>query len=181
MTEKLNELKMLSDDEITNEYVLGKIVRYNHRCRLQNESVAEHSFFVSLFCLKIMAKLNLDVSTERQVLILAALHDTAESKTSDIPHDVKEHYPEMEEILEKIEKDYYEKHWKRFFQDVYRPDDLVYNILKLADSYSVYQYCLNEISLGNNSDEIKAIKHDAFNRIALWTKKINDSCKQNER
>lgn len=180
--EQLNKLKILEDEEISNEYVLAKIIRYNHRCRLQDESVAAHSFFVSLFCLKIMAKLNLDVQTERQVLILAALHDTAESKTSDIPHDVKEHYPEMEDILAKIEKDYYEKHWKRFFQDVYKPSDLVYNILKLADSYSVYQYCLNEIDLGNVSNEIIRIKFDAMSRIQMWTEKINNCMKQkNER
>ena len=82
-------LERLSKQEVLHEYVLSKITRYNNRKRLQNESVAEHTCFVSIFCLKILAQLNLDHEIERQVLILAALHDTPESVTSDIPYNVK--------------------------------------------------------------------------------------------
>ena len=132
-------LELLNDKEVMDDYVLGKMIRYNHRHRLQDECVAAHSFFVSLFCLKIMAKLNLDHETERQVLILAALHDTAEIKTSDIPHDVKARYPDMQAILDRIEKEYYEEHWEKYISDVYKPSEMVYNIIKLADAYSVYR------------------------------------------
>lgn len=166
-------LELLNDDEVMQEYVLGKIIRYNHRCRLQDESVATHSFFVSLFCLKIMAKLKLSVETERQVLILAALHDTPESKTSDIPHDVKSRYPEMEKILAEIEDDYFSENWSTFQKDVYKPQNIAYNIVKLADAYSVYQYCLNEMSLGNMSNDIMTIKTESVKRIFCYTEKVN--------
>lgn len=156
-----------------NEYVLGKIIRYNHRSRLQDESVAEHTCFVSLFCLKILAQLKLDHETERKVLILAALHDTAESRTSDIPHDVKANYPEMQKILDKVESDYYQEFWKDYLEEVYNPGDLVHNILKLADAYSVYQYCLNEKSLGNISNDIKDIVSESYERIKKYTEIIN--------
>ena len=115
---------LLSDDEIMSEYVLGKIVRYNNRRRLQEESVAEHTCFVTLFCLKIMAQLKLDHEMERKVLILAALHDTGESVTSDIPHDVKTNCPQVKLILNKIENDYYEKNWKNYFTGIIKPDKL---------------------------------------------------------
>lgn len=166
-------LDMLSKEEITSEYPLCKIIRYNHRCKLQNESVAEHTCFVSLFCLKILAKLKLDHEAERKVLILAALHDTAESRTSDIPHDVKTNYPEMQRILDKVEEDYYEEVWPDYKEEVYKPGDLCYNILKLADSYSVYQYCLNEKALGNVSDAINEIMQDSIIRIKQYTDVIN--------
>ena len=166
-------LDVFNDDQITSEYVLSKIVRYNNRCKLQNESVAEHTCFVSLFCLKILAKLNLDHETERKVLILAALHDTAESRTSDIPHDVKANYPEMQKILDKIENDYYEEVWGDYKEEVYNPGDLCHNILKLADSYSVYQYCLNEKALGNVSDVINEITYNSMVRIRRYTDAIN--------
>ena len=52
-------LELLSKESILSEYPLKKIIRYNHRNRLQDESVAEHTCFVSLFCLKIMSQLNL--------------------------------------------------------------------------------------------------------------------------
>ena len=170
-------LGLFSDEEISREYVLSKIIRYNNRCRLQDESVAEHTCFVSLFCLKILAKLHLDHETERKVLILAALHDAAESQTSDIPHDVKANYPEIKEILDNVEEDYYLDFWTEYYEDVYKPGDLCYNILKLADSYSVYQYCLNEKALGNISDIIKEITHNSMVRIKHYTNAINQMIK----
>ncbi len=166
-------LDLLSNESIMSEYPLKKIIRYNHRIRLQDESVAEHTCFVSLFCLKIMAQLNITKEQERQVLILAALHDACESITSDIPHDVKKRYPEMTGMLDKIEQDYYEKNWKNYFNDVYKPDELVYNIIKLADAYSVYQWCLNEKTLGNSSIYITEIYLDSKERIKERTDTIN--------
>lgn len=167
-------LELLSKESIMSEYPLKKIIRYNHRSRLQDESVAEHTCFVSLFCLKIMAQLNLTHEQERQVLILAALHDTCESRTSDIPHDVKANYPEMQAILEKIEHDYYEENWKTYLGDVYKPEPIVYNILKLADAYSVYQWCLNEKALGNSSDCITEIYVECRNRLKKYIGIINE-------
>lgn len=166
-------LERLSNEQIMSEYVLSKIVRYNNRTRLQNESVAEHTCFVSLFCLKIMAQLNLDHETERQILILAALHDMAESRTSDIPHNVKANYPEMEDILARIESQYYEENWNKYIEVVYNHDDLVYNIVKLADAYSVYQYCLNESNLGNNSPDNTEILFEVQQRIKKRINEIN--------
>lgn len=167
-------LELLSKESIMSEYPLKKIIRYNHRSRLQDESVAEHTCFVSLFCLKIMAQLNLTHEQERQVLILAALHDTCESRTSDIPHDVKANYPEMQAILEKIEHDYYEENWKTYLGDVYKPEPIVYNILKLADAYSVCQWCLNEKALGNSSDCITEIYIECRNRLKKYIGIINE-------
>lgn len=167
-------LELLSKESIMSEYALKKIIRYNHRSRLQDESVAEHTCFVSLFCLKIMAQLNLTRDQERQVLVLAALHDTCESRTSDIPHDVKANYPEMQKILDKIELDYYEENWKNYIKDVYKPDMVVYNILKLADAYSVYQWCLNEKALGNSSDCITEIYIESKCRLKKYTDIINE-------
>lgn len=166
-------LELLSKESIMSEYPLKKIIRYNHRSRLQDESVAEHTCFVSLFCLKIMSELNLTHEQERQVLIAAALHDTCESRTSDIPHDVKSNYPEMQKILEKIEFDYYKENWKSYLGDIYKSDKMVYNILKLADAYSVYQWCLNEKSLGNSSDCIGEIYFESKERINKYTNEIN--------
>ena len=167
-------LELLSKESIMSEYPLKKIIRYNHRSRLQDESVAEHTCFVSLFCLKIMAQLNLTHEQERQVLILAALHDTCESRTSDIPHDVKANYPEMQAILEKIEYDYYEENWKTYLGDVYKSEPIVYNIIKLADAYSVYQWCLNEKALGNSSDCITEIYIECRNRLKKYIGIINE-------
>lgn len=167
-------LELLNEESIRKEYPLKNLIRYNHRIRIQNESVAEHTCFVSLFCLKILAQLDLSHEQERQVLILAALHDTCESLTSDIPHDVKAKYPAMQEILDEIEEDYYEHNWSRYFDDVYTADKIVYNILKLADAYSVYQWVLVEEMLGNRSAEVAEIRAESFGRISKYTACINE-------
>ena len=104
---------------------------------------------------------------------MAALHDTAESRTSDIPHDVKIRYPEMQSILDRIEQEYYIEHWQKYISDVYKPSEMAHNIVKLADAYSVYQYCINENTLGNVSDEMSSIKSEALVRITNYTKMIN--------
>lgn len=127
-----------------------------------------------------MAQLNLDHETERKVLILAALHDAAESRTSDIPHDVKVNYPEMQAILDEVEEDYYKSIWPEYKEDVCEPDELCYNILKLADSYSVYQYCLNEKSLGNVSDVIHEITQNSMFRIKHFINEINQMINKKE-
>lgn len=174
-------LEKLSKDQIMDEYVLCKIIRYNNRTRLQNESVAEHTCFVSVFCLKIMAQLKVDHETEREVLILATLHDMAESKTSDIPHNVKKSYPEMEWILQRIEVDYYHEKWQKYFNEVFTPSELAHSIVKLADAYSVYQYCLNERNLGNCSKDNEEILEDVVHRIDKWTNKINELIETKEK
>lgn len=166
-------LEILSNEEIMSEYPLKKIIRYNHRTRIQDESVAEHTCFVSIFCLRIMAQLNLDHERERQVLILSTLHDTCESRTSDIPHDVKARYQSVQTALESVEQDYYHEEWEKYFNDVYKPDKVVHDILKLADAYSVYQWCLNEKNLGNNYKYLKDILRDAEQRIKMYTSEIN--------
>lgn len=176
-------LELLNDEEIMKEYVLKKIIRYNHRARLQDESVAEHTCFVSLFCLKIMAKLELSSEVQRKVLVVATLHDAAECMTSDIPHDVKARYPEIEKVLEKIEGDYYKENWERYVNDMsYHSDEdlLVLSIVKLADAYSVYQWCLNERSLGNDTEAIKDIYEDAKQRIEFWTYQTNYHLEEKE-
>lgn len=163
-----------------NEYVLCKIIRYNNRTRLQDESVAEHTCFVSIFCLKIMAQLNLSHEEERQILVLAALHDMAESRTSDIPHNVKANYPEMESILDRIERDYYKEVWEKYEKEVYEVDDLIYNVLKLADAYSVYQYCINERNLGNYSKDNEEILREVQFRIDGKIDAINQILRRRE-
>lgn len=167
-------LERLNDADIMREYVLGDIKRYNHRRKLKEESVAEHVFFVSIFCLRVMASLDLSAEEQRQVMVGATLHDVAESATSDIPHDVKEKYEGIKSCIDEVEKDYINKHWSKYKSEVEEQTEIVHNIIKLADAYSVLQYCINENELGNNSNEMCIIKADANARVEKFTNNINE-------
>lgn len=164
-------LEKFSKDDIEREYVLAKTLRYNNRSHLQEESVAEHSFFVALFALKIVQALELPECIELRVLRLAVLHDCAESVTSDIPHNVKKLYPNFAEFLKTVENDYYERHWP-YFKDRLE-DKAAEAIVKLADNYSVLQFCLNEQNLGNKSPDIMEIYVNATQRVEESLDKVN--------
>lgn len=166
-------LERLSDDEIMNEYVLCKIKRYNNRTKLQDESVADHTSFVCVFCLKIFEQIELTKDEERTILIMAILHDLPECETSDIPHNVKVKHPEIDNILKGIETDYYKENWNGYYDELYNSDSLCYEVMKLADSYSVYQFCMNEKTLGNESKENAYILSDSRMRIQNKIKIIN--------
>ncbi len=142
-------LEKFSNDEIEKEYVLAKTLRYNNRTHLQEESVAEHSFFVALFSLKIVQLLKLPEELELRILRLAVLHDCAESITSDIPHNVK-----------KLD------------------DEIAEAVVKLADNYSVLQFCINEQRLGNTSPDIMEIFVNANQRVDASIDKVNRLLKE---
>lgn len=169
-------LEKFNNDEIEKEYVLAKTLRYNNRTHLQEESVAEHSFFVSLFSLKIVQELKLPEELELRILRLATLHDCAESITSDIPHNVKMMYPDFAAFLKTIEDQYYTKHWS-YFKDKL-DDEIAEAIVKLADNYSVLQFCINEQRLGNSSPDIMEIYVNANQRVDISIEKVNRLLKE---
>lgn len=168
-------MDILSNKEILDDYTLKTLVRYNHRARIKDESVAEHSYFVILFCLKIMSKMNLSKEVERLVLINAVLHDVSESKISDIPYDVKYDILEIGSKIKEVENNYIFENWNYYYNNIYdNNNQLVNDIVKLADVYSVKQYCLMEMKLGNNSDEILKILTHAEKEIVEVNERITN-------
>ena len=169
-------LEKFSNDEIEKEYVLAKTLRYNNRTHLQEESVAEHSFFVALFSLKIVQLLKLPEELELRILRLAVLHDCAESITSDIPHNVKKLYPDFAVFLKTVEDQYYSKNWSYFKAKL--DDEIAEAVVKLADNYSVLQFCINEQRLGNTSPDIMEIFVNANPRVDASIDKVNRLLKE---
>lgn len=169
-------LEKFSNDEIEKEYVLAKTLRYNNRTHLQEESVAEHSFFVALFSLKIVQLLKLPEELELRILRLAVLHDCAESITSDIPHNVKKLYPDFAAFLKTVEDQYYLKNWSYFKAKL--DDEIAEAVVKLADNYSVLQFCINEQRLGNTSPDIMEIFVNANQRVDASIDKVNRLLKE---
>lgn len=174
----MNKLSLLSKEELLREYRMKKLIRYNNRNRISDEDIAQHSYFVSLFCLKIMSEINLSPHTQRNILVKAILHDSAEIETSDLPHDVKKKFPKMNEILKEIEFKYYRSNWESYLSVLKNEQDIEEAIVKLADTYSVMQYCFNELELGNMSETIKTIFLDSEERANKYIDIINKILKE---
>lgn len=137
-------------------YKLDNIIRYNTLNKLKQETVASHSYYVSLFAMMICNGLKMGPAFLGKVLEVALTHDIPEIEINDITHDAKQKMPELVEILKKYEDEFMLCTFPAVYSTIKSPQlyDLIANqIVKVADTMSVLQYCDNEYSLGNKSFE----------------------------
>ena len=161
-------------------YHLKSLIRYNTRLKLTSETVAEHSYFVSLFTMIICEEVNLDNDVTANALRYAIIHDIPEIDTSDIPYPVKKANPELSNVLHNLEiksiKNHLGKDCADFFEIVESNEEgtkelqIIRQVVKLADTLSVKQYCENEMTLGNSA--ITPIMEDAKSRISTYKENL---------
>ena len=151
-------------DYLVDVYRLKNVIRYNTRNIIKEESVAEHSFYVALFALKICDNYNVDEQTRSKAIIKALLHDMPEIELNDITHNVKEKL-NLRPFLKKYEDEYFDENYHQYASLMKNADKKTDAIVLLADTMSVYQYALNEILLGNKSDDINEILNESQKRL----------------
>jgi 5'-deoxynucleotidase YfbR-like HD superfamily hydrolase len=153
----MTENRILDLEFMREIYKLQYIKRYNTWQRINNESVAEHSFFVVLFTHKICKMLNLPDKFLLKAMEISMIHDLPEIVINDITHDAKCVMPEIVPILDKYETKYLSEHYSDIMnKDDFTSDDmeLLNNIFKMADCLSAIQYSDNEVQLGNKRFEL---------------------------
>lgn len=144
--------------------ILRSLVRYQNCHRNVNETVAEHSFYVAAFVLKLREYYKFDLQA---ALKTALIHDVMESRISDVPHNIKIKNPKLAEALEEAETNVLNE---MFYQEANvlltnfnhggTPEGLV---VQLADILSVVLYANAEIKSGNKVFNYIAIK--ALDRV----------------
>lgn len=163
-TENSDYNKFIKNDIATfskNINILRNLIRYQNVHRNINESVAEHSFYVSIFILKLREYYNFNLEV---ALKTALIHDVSESYISDIPHNIKMENPALADVILQAEEKVTNE---MFYEDAH---DLIKNFnngstpeglaCQLADILSVVLYANSEIKSGNivfNYIAIKAI------------------------
>ena len=164
--------ELISKEKLLEMYKLKNIIRYNHRTRLKDESVAEHSFFTSLITLELCKKLGLNNESVLACLLKSLLHDMPETELNDITHDVKTAlnlYP----LLKKYEDAYFDTHFHELASLLKDDSENGVNlIVEYADAMSVLQYSFNEIELGNKSFE--PIKEETLVRLTNIENKLKE-------
>lgn len=131
-------------------YSLKHIIRYNNIPKICQESVAEHTFFVTAIVLDLNKyyKFNLE-----RAIIMATIHDFIESYIGDITRDVKNKYKVMAEAIEIAEKEAWPQFYPEYVEYINELEEqktVTSKIVKLADVLSVVQYTKTEIKLGNS-------------------------------
>ena len=163
---------LFTDEQLLDFYKLKYVVRYNTSPHLKEETVAEHSFYVALFAMILCDKYNIAGKyTKMSIVAKAILHDMPEIETNDITHDAKEKM-NLRGFLEKYELDYYKREFPDYYDLMSDKNELINDIVTLADYYSVYQFVLNETQLGNQSKYILEIKDDIIERISTIEKRL---------
>lgn len=169
---KATELTSL-ESYLIDVYRLKNVIRYNTKNILKKESVAEHSFYVALFVLKICDDYNIDTMNCKMSLVKALLHDMPEIELNDITHNVKEKL-NLRPLLKKYEDEYFVKHYHQHESVMIRGNDKINAIVDYADTMSVYQYALNETLLGNQSNDIQEILNSTKVRIKKCKERLEE-------
>ena len=170
-------MRDFTNNELMFDYRLSKLIRYNHRHRVKDESVAEHSYYVVLFCMKICKHYRFDAETTNNILTKAILHDLPEIAISDVPYDVKQNIPQLRYLLEDAEKEFYKKHYFEYYDKVYNGNTLEDLIVRYADTLSVLQYCLNELAISPMNTDFLEIRANTIMRLEAIKKEIRQELK----
>ena len=164
---KIEENKHLYNKFIRNDIatfsrdidVLRSLIRYQNCNRLVNESVAEHSFYVASFVMKLREYY--DFNLER-ALKMALIHDIPESRISDVPHNIKMANPKLSAALEEAENkvlnDMFYSEGVTLVADFNGTVSPEGKVCALADVLSVVLYANDEIKCGNKVFNYIAIK-----------------------
>jgi len=138
-------------DYIYNIDNLRNLVRYQTAPRVSQETVAEHSFFVAAYVLKLHDYYNFNLI---KALETAILHDFSEVFISDVPHPIKKSFPLINDELNKAEtninKEYISEDFANNleeFNNLSSPEGIM---VALGDILSVVSYSKYEINLGNS-------------------------------
>lgn len=136
---------------LSNIDLLRNLVRYQVAPRVSQETVAEHSFFVAAYTLKLHDYFDFDLE---KALRIAILHDFAEVFISDVPHPIKMKFPELTKQLEIAEHgvnaEYISEEFAQElegFNEASTPEGC---IVVLSDILSVITYSKYEMELGNS-------------------------------
>ena len=152
--------------------VLRSLIRYQNCNRNINESVAEHSFYVAAFVLKLREYYNFDLQA---ALKTALIHDIMEARISDVPHNIKLKNPKLAEALEEAESNVLDEMFypeaTGLLSDFNHGQSVEGLVCQLADVLSVVLYANAEIKSGNKVFNYIAIK--ALDRVRFVLQKLS--------
>lgn len=132
-------------------YNLCFIKRYSIIPRIHEESIAEHSFFVSAIVIKLHEDYYFDLG---EALTMAVIHDWTESYTDDITIATKKMFPGIAKAVDKAEGTIAKLEFSSAIYSIWKTykdgNTIEAKIVKYADILQVIQYAQNEVKMGND-------------------------------
>ena len=147
-------------------YRLNSLKRYNNIPRVKQESLAEHQYYTSIIIMKLLESTTLSTDLKYILLNYSLVHDVQELYTGDIPHNVKQDFPQFKLMLTEIENEWVEKtifsNVVMSYHDELESHPYLESIFKLADLLQVMMYCEEEVKFGNKHTDIINIHEKAI-------------------
>lgn len=141
---------------------LAQVKRYHATPLHQNETVAEHSFYVAIIGRAICGLLeeNGKKINTQEVLEKSLIHDVEEMFSGDIIQPFKYADPMLKTLIDMLNEKSVEKafeglpkqlsnHFKNLWKNYHRENSLEDQVVKIADKLSLVAYCIEQIRLGN--------------------------------
>lgn len=169
---------------------LAQIKRYHSTPMHQNETVAEHSFYVTIIARALCGLLEErgEKVDKLEVMEKALVHDMEEMFSGDIAQPFKHADPELRKLIHKLNESSVDKafeglppdlakHFRFLWDDYNKENKLEDQIVKISDKLSLVAYCIEQMKLGNQymaeilDNGIKLLKHNEFEWL---TPIIND-------
>lgn len=175
-------------DHILNR-ILAHVTRFNNRPQHFEESVAEHTFYVSYFTFiicSLLEKKKIKVNTKK-ALQMALIHDAEEGFSGDILNPFKHFNEKVSKAIRDVNKqvigeafDGLPKDLQKYLIDLWNEEQSVSTteaqIVKVADKLSLLSKCFEEIRAGNNYfEEIYKWQLSGLKKLDYpWWKKIQE-------
>ena len=133
---------------------LSHVKRWAIVPKIKDQSVAEHSYFVSLYTLKMCQELGKSTEFSLNAVEYALQHDAGEAFTGDIPSPLKDIVGGIKEAENTI------KEWMGLNLSI---TDEMSSIVHLADKLDALLWLIQEYRMGNTT--IVRIKHELLVRV----------------
>jgi len=160
---------------------MSHVFRYSAQPVLQQENVAEHSFWTALIGITIALEIG-QPHLMRDVAVRGILHDIEETGTGDLVRSIKYFDSDTREAIRKVENVFATRLFSHFQQDGQllqsiwqnaKDDSLAGRIVALADLLSVLAYCHRERQFGNTSlkqieEDCRGLVVEKFRDTILW-------------
>jgi len=140
---------------------LDSVIRYNSIPVLQRESVATHTFWVTLYAILIHRHIHKGGTAshvEQEIMLAALTHDLAECVTGDVVRTFKYSNPELKRCIDESEDMMVVRYFPEALKSIMRDSDRIYSsssgqyvksIIKAADFTSLFMFMNREWIRGN--------------------------------
>jgi len=127
---------------------LEGIERWNHHPHIRHQSVAAHSFNVTIITYMLCGILGEEIFTYQEAMRQALWHDFSESVTGDVSPLVKR-YAQWDEVDRRAVQEAGQISTSHRYDVILPKDKELIPIVKLADCLDAWMYARNECNLGN--------------------------------